>query len=150
MTGVSHYVVEIVSETSASPEAVWRWLADAESWSQWTRLTTTRLERDGTPTPDGVGAIRHFGRLGGSSREEVVVFEPPRHFAYRLLRGLPISDYRSDVTLEPTDAGTRVRWYSEFDQKYPGTGPAMRLFLRGVLRDFSRRLVAQAERSSLT
>lgn len=143
---MSHHVVEIERTTSAAPEVVWRWLADAASWSTWTGLTDTRLERAGTPEPDGVGAIRRFARSGGSSLEEVVVFDPPRHLAYVLLRGLPIANYRADVVLDPDGAGTRVRWHSEFDTRYPGTGTAMRLFLRAFLGDTAKRLVARAER----
>lgn len=144
---MSHHVVEIVRETTASPETVWRWLADASSWSQWSKLTDTRLEREGVPAPDGVGAIRRFARSGGSSREEVVVFDPPRHFAYVLLRGLPINNYRSDVTLEPTGTGTKIHWHSEFDRKLPGTGHGMSAFIRFVLTDICSSLIRRAERN---
>jgi len=143
---MSHHEIELERTTTAAPEVVWRWLADASSWKEWTRLTDTRLVREGAPTPDGVGAIRHFGRAGGSSREEVVVFDPPRHLAYVLLRGLPIVNYRADVNLEPDGGGTRIRWYSRFDTKYPGTGAPMRAFLRRFLGDTADRLVARAER----
>lgn len=142
---MSHHVVELERTTTAAPEVVWRWLADAASWKEWTRLTDTRLEREGSPTPDGVGAIRRFARSGGSSLEEVVVFDPPRHLAYVLLRGLPIVNYRADVRLEPLGAGTRIRWHSEFDTKYPGTGAPMRAFLRMFLGDTATRLAARAE-----
>jgi len=142
---VSHHEIELERTTTAAPAVVWRWLADASSWKDWTRLTDTRLVREGAPTPDGVGAIRHFGRAGGSSREEVVVFDPPRHLAYVLVRGLPIVNYRADVTLEPVGGGTRIRWHSRFDTKYPGTGAPMRAFLRRFLGDTADRLVARAE-----
>jgi uncharacterized protein YndB with AHSA1/START domain len=145
---VSHHVVELERTSPATPEAVWRWLADAASWQEWTRLTDTRLEREGAPEPDGVGAIRRFARSGGSSLEEVVVFDAPRHLAYVLIRGLPIVNYRADVFLEPLDGGTRIRWHSEFDTKYPGTGAPMRMFLRAFLGDTARRLAERAERGA--
>ena len=141
---MSHHVVELERTTTAAPEVVWRWLADAASWQEWTRLTDTRLEREGTPVPDGVGAIRRFARSGGSSLEEVVAFDPPRHFAYVLLRGLPIVNYRADVVLEPDGTGTRIRWHSQFDTRYPGTGAPMRVFLRLFLGDTATRLAARA------
>jgi len=143
---VGHYVVEALRTSAAPPDQVWRWLADASSWSVWTKLTSTRLVREGVPTPDGVGAIRHFGRAGGSSREEVVAFDPPRHFAYVLHRGLPITNYRSDVTLTPVPGGTQIVWHSEFDSKYPGTGSPMRAFIHLLVSDFAKRLAVQAER----
>lgn len=143
---MGHSVVEVVRATTATPEQVWRWLADASSWSEWTRLTKTELEREGVPAPDGVGAIRRFARTGGWSREEVVAFEPPHHFAYILHRGLPIANYRSDVTLTPEAGGTQIVWHSEFDSKYPGTGAAMRAFIQILLSDFSKRLAGRAEK----
>src|SRR3954471_9271822 len=142
---MSRHVVDLERTTSATPEAVWRWLADAASWHQRKALTHPPLERGASPAPAGVCAIRHFGRAGGSSREEVVVFDPPHHLAYVLLRGLPIVNYRADVWLEPLGAGTRIRWHSEFDTKYPGTGAPMRGFLRTFLGDTADRLVARAE-----
>lgn len=143
-----HFVIELTQTTTAAPEQVWRWLADGGSWSSWTRLSSTELEREGVPEPDGVGAVRKFGRAGRFSREEVVVFEPPHRFAYVLLDGLPIRNYRSDVTLTPEAGGTRIVWHSEFDERYRGTGPLLRRFLRSVLSDIARSLIRQAERRS--
>ncbi|MBK5287638.1 MAG: SRPBCC family protein [Acidimicrobiia bacterium] len=142
------YVVDLERVTTAAPEMVWRWLADASSWSQWTKLSRTVLEREGSPEPDGVGAVRKFTRSGGSSREEVVAFDPPRHFAYELRSGLPIRNYRSDVRLTPEGTGTRISWHSEFDRKYPGTGALMRRLIRFVLSDISASLVRHAERTA--
>ena len=80
-------------------------MSRAELWKTWTAFPSTGLEREGDPAPDGVGAIRRFGFGSMGSREEVVVFEPPTHLGYVLHSGLPISGYRSDVTLTPTDGG---------------------------------------------
>lgn len=146
--GMGKYVVELERTTTASPETVWRWLADASSWSEWTRLSRTVLEREGDPAPDGIGAIRKFSRAGGSSREEVVAFDPPRHFAYELRSGLPIRNYRADVTLTPNGSGTRITWHSEFDRRYPGSGALMQRFIRFVLSDIADSLVRQAERTA--
>ena len=142
---MGQHIVDVTRHANATPEVVWRWLADAASWSSWTRLTRTRLEREGTPTPDGVGAIRDFGRAGGGSREEVVVFDPPHHLAYMLLSGLPISNYRADVKLTPETGGTRISWHGEFDQKYPGTAFVMRALIRYVLTDIAKSLARRAE-----
>jgi hypothetical protein len=141
---MSHHTVDVTRWSAAAPGAVWRWLADASSWRAWTRLTDTRLERSGSPEPDGVGALRRFGLLGGSSLEEVVVFDPPRHLAYVLRRGLPITNYRADVTLHPDGDGTRIRWRGEFDTRYPGTGPVMAAFLRAMLSGFATSLARHA------
>ena len=146
---MGQHIVDVTRHANATPEVVWRWLADAASWSSWTRLTRTRLERDGAPTPDGVGAIRDFGRTGGGSREEVVVFDPPHHLGYVLLGGLPIANYRADVTLTAEDGGTRISWHGEFDQKYPGTAGVMRALIRFVLTDIAKALARRAEQPDL-
>ena len=74
-----------------------------------------------------------------------VVFDPPHHLAYVLLSGLPISNYRADVTLTPEDGGTRIAWHGEFDQKYPGTAGVMRALIRYVLTDIAKALARRAE-----
>jgi len=145
---VSHHTIDVSRHSAAAPEAVWRWLADASSWREWTRLTDTRLVRPGSPVPDGVGAIRHFGALGGSSLEEVVAFEPPRHLAYVLRRGLPIANYRADVTLDPVAGGTDIHWHGEFDTRYPGTGRVMTAFLHAMLTGFASSLARRADIAS--
>ncbi|HEX5614088.1 MAG TPA: SRPBCC family protein [Acidimicrobiia bacterium] len=130
--------------SSAPPEAVWALLADARGWTAWTRFTHASLEREGDPPPDGVGAIRCFGTKRQQSREEVVHFEPPRQLSYRLLKGLPIDDYRADVVLTPDGTGTRVDWTGRFHARRPGTGWFWRAFLTLALRDFSKRLARAA------
>ena len=102
--------------------------------------------------PDALVSVLETSRTGASnlgyrtftSREEVVAYEPPHHFAYVLLKGVPVRDYRADVTLTPDGTGTLITWTSTFEPKYPGTGWLMSAFLRGVLRDFARRLARHA------
>src|SRR4051794_581523 len=95
---------EIVERTAAAPERVWALLADARGWPRWARFTHAHLEREGQPSPDGVGALRIFGSGPVRTAEEVVEFDPPRHLAYELRRGMPVIGYRADVTLEPDGA----------------------------------------------
>lgn len=108
---------------AAPPAQVWALLADARGWPDWTPIDAAELERTGSPTDDGVGALRRFTTGRVTSREEVRIFEPERHLSYILLSGLPLRGYRADVTLRPTDdGGTDVRWVSSFVAKVPGTG----------------------------
>lgn len=119
---------------------MWELVSRAELWHTWTAFPSTRLEREGDPAPDGVGAIRRFGFGAMGSREEVVAFEPPNHLGYVLLSGLPVRDYRSDVTLTPTTGGgTAIAWVSSFDAR-PADGWFWAGFLKLLLTDFSRRL----------
>jgi len=139
---------EIVEWSAAPPERVWELLADARGWPAWAAFSHAALEREGAPTADGVGAVRAFGTGPVRSREEVVAFEPPRHFAYVLQRGLPVRGYRADVVLEPTGAGTRICWSSSFvTAVVPGTAAGLEWFLRTFIRDTARRLARAAERA---
>jgi uncharacterized protein YndB with AHSA1/START domain len=136
--------IEVYAHSPAPPAAVWRWLADARSWSTWGRFPGAALEREGSPPPDGVGAIRRMGRPPLVSREEVLEFDPPRRLAYTLRSGLPVRDYRADVDLIPDGEGTLIAWRSRFEPKYAGTGTLLALFVRAVLTDTARRLASYA------
>ena len=137
---------EVFARSSASPEAVWRLLADASSWKEWTKLTTAELEREGVPEPDGVGAIRRLGRAGRVSREEVLEFEAPTHLAYTILSGVPVKNYRADVHLTPDGGGTLIAWRASFEPTRAATGVAIRVFFTYFLRDVARRLAKCAAR----
>jgi uncharacterized protein YndB with AHSA1/START domain len=136
--------IDVHVYAAAPVEAVWRWLADARSWSTWTRFSYAELEREGVPAPDGVGAIRSFGTGKVVSREEILEFDPPHHLAYTLLSGMPVRDYRADVTLTPDGDGTLITWHSTFEPKYPATGAALAAFMKFVLRDIATRLAQHA------
>jgi uncharacterized protein YndB with AHSA1/START domain len=135
--------------TSTAPvDAVWSLLSQAHTWKQWATFTVSEIEREGEPAPDGVGAIRRFGFPAYTSREEVVAFEPPTHLGYVLLKGLPLRDYHSDVTLTPRpDGGTDIAWVSSFESR-PADGWFWSGFMKVLLTDFSRRLAKAAATSS--
>jgi uncharacterized protein YndB with AHSA1/START domain len=137
--------VDVVVQTTASREAVWALLADARGWSRWAPFRTSVLEREGSPVPDGVGALRRFGTGLVVSREEVVDFDPPGRLVYELRSGLPLRDYRAEVTLTPAGAGTEIAWRARFRPRIPGTGWIFRLFLRRVIGDMATRLARHAE-----
>jgi hypothetical protein len=82
-----------------------------------------------------------------TTREEVVLFEPELRFAYTLLSGIPVRNYRADVTLTDSgDGGTNIHWESKFDVKVPGTAFLFRPFIRRVIGDVAKALAAGAER----
>ncbi|MFN8053121.1 MAG: SRPBCC family protein [Acidimicrobiales bacterium] len=141
---MTHYVVRAGRIVEAPLDTVWDMIADARSYSSWAVMGSSTLEREGSPTPDGVGAIRNFGTGTIMSREEVVAFDPPTHLGYRLLSGLPIENYRADVTLTSLgDRRTRVMWVGTYESK-GFVGAVMRRFLTFVLGDFVRRLAKHA------
>jgi Polyketide cyclase / dehydrase and lipid transport len=140
----------------ASVEDVWPLIGEAARWKEWSFLDRSLLERDGRPDPNGVGALRHFTRLGIGSTEEVVKWEPPTHLAYAIVKGFPVKDYRADVVLtsaaeaggRPGDPGTTLTWSVTFDAKYPGTGTVMRSVLGVIVGRFARQVCRYADRQA--
>jgi hypothetical protein len=133
--------VGVEVRSSAAPEAVFALVADGARWPGCTPLGSFALEAPATA--DEVGAVRIFRTGLVTSKERVVVAEAPRHFAYELVSGLPLRDYRADIELEPDGDGTLVRWRCSFTPKLPGTGWLFRSFLAVVLRQCARG-IAQA------
>ncbi len=137
--------IEATGRSAASPERLFAVVEDAPRWKEWAGFPFAEYEREGTPPPHGVGAVRRFGSRFASTREEVVADDPPRHLAYRIVSGMPVRDHRADVTLTPDGTGTEIRWAATFAPKVPGTGWLLAAFLGAFQRRFVRRLVRRAE-----
>ena len=98
----------IERQVAAPPETVFGVLTDHARYAELTPLRTSRLERQGEPAPNGVGAIRVLGLAGPPLREEVIAYEPAERFSYKVLSGLPVRDHVGTVGLTAEDGGTRV------------------------------------------
>ncbi len=140
--GRRSYRVEAVSD--APVESVWPLLAEARTWKEWTFLTGSELEHEGSPVPDGVGAVRRFTRFGMGSREEVLAWDPPTHLSYAVLSGFPVRNYRAEVTLSPDAGGTRILWTATFDELVPGTARLTEVILRRLIGGFASGLARYA------
>ncbi|WP_322747650.1 MULTISPECIES: SRPBCC family protein [unclassified Frankia] len=144
--------VFMVTQTSAaSPSAVFDLLADGAGWSRWAGPLVSRSwwEREGTPAPGGVGAVRRLGRPPLYAREEIVEYVPGHRHAYRIHWGLPARDYLGTVDLSPLDSGgTQIIWQGSFVPLVPGTGAVValgaRLFITGLARRLARVAVSGA------
>jgi hypothetical protein len=143
---VGGHVIDARERTRAPREAVWEVLADAPAWSDWGPWSKSELEREGSPPPGGVGAIKHMTRAPMTIREEVTEFEPPTRLGYRMLSGLPVRDYRAMVTLSDAADGTEIHWHSEFDARIPGTGWFFERSLGRAVADVAQRLARESER----
>jgi uncharacterized protein YndB with AHSA1/START domain len=137
--------VEVERRFAAPPAQVWKVYTDHAGWSAWAGLGRARLETEGHPERNGVGAVRCFTTGGVSVFEEVLSFEPPKRMTYRVVRGgIPImKDHLGEVLLEPDGAGTRLIWRCRFASSVPGLGPPMRWL---VTRLFRRALEGLAKR----
>jgi hypothetical protein len=127
--------VEVQQLIAAPIDAVWAQYTDHVSWTQWAGIGRVRLEREGTPAPNGVGCVREISNLGVKLYEEVVSFDAPRRMTYRVVRGaVPISDHLGEVVFESRDGGTLVTWRVQFNSRIPGLGGLIRAYLTRLFR----------------
>lgn len=144
------HVIERQATTTGDAETVFALLCDAMSWPSWSPLGSAEIERTSPDGPGGVGERRLFVTRGLRSHEEVVVADRPNHFAYVLRKGLPLRDYRADITITPIEDGrdgVRILWRSTFGAKIPFTGWMVRWQLGGFIGDVVDGL---ADRASTT
>jgi hypothetical protein len=145
---MGRYVINASARSNAPTQAIWDVVADVATWQNWGPYSKTYLESEGTPTPDGVGAIRAYAVGPVTSREQVTIYEPPHRLGYHILSGFPVKDYNALVTLEPVEGGrTDVHWRAEFDGKPRGTGWFMRIAMVPYLSYLARKTGKVASRS---
>ena len=141
---MSQLRVEAEGITSADPEVVWSLVADANgypSWGPW---------NDGGYQPAAEGPSRkgsvqwfRYGRRT-TSVEEILEADEPRRLVYTVLRGMPVRNYRAEVTLTPAaPKGTSVRWKATWDGTFMGRMVHRRL--QQVYRQVMTALIAAAD-----
>lgn len=135
-----------VREVAAPPEVVFDVLTDHRRYAEVTPLRKSVLEREGEPAPNGVGAIRVLSAVGPPLREEVIAYEPPRRFSYRMLSGAPLRDHVGTVGLEPAGEGTRVTYAVRTTPTLPLVGGAVVAVTRQAIKQLLSGVSAEAER----
>jgi hypothetical protein len=141
-----------VREVKAPPEIVFDVLTDHRRYAEMTRLRKSELEREGEPAPNGVGAIRAVSALGPPLREEVIVYERPSRFSYKILSGAPVRDHLGTVLLDPAGAGTKITYAVKMIPTVPLAGGVVvgvtklgiKQLLNGVTAEAERRAAAAA------
>ncbi|HEY2639253.1 MAG TPA: SRPBCC family protein, partial [Streptosporangiaceae bacterium] len=77
---------------------------------------------------------------------KVLEVEEDRKLVYTVIGGIPVRNYRAEVTLTPVADGTRIRWAASWDTTLAG-----RLVQRGLRKFYPQMmaaLVAAAEQRS--
>lgn len=102
----------------------------------WCRRST--LDREGTPAPNGVGAIRRLTSFGTTFVEDIVVYERPTRWAYTVLSGVPIRDHLATIELREVESGTEVSCHLRATLEIPGAGrlmlPVFKKFIDQLLK----------------
>jgi Polyketide cyclase / dehydrase and lipid transport len=137
--------IEHTATTTADAATVYALLREGDSWPSWSPIDSVVLERPGSELdPEGVGAVRvlRSGKVEG--RDTIAELVPDRRFSYTHESSLPVRNYRGDVDLTPVEGGTEIRWASEFEPKFPGTGWLVARGIRGFITKMTDGLAAGA------
>jgi uncharacterized protein YndB with AHSA1/START domain len=137
---------------AAPPETVFEVLTEHHLYAAITPMRKSVLEREGDPAPNGVGAIRVLTSLGPPLREEVVSYDPPTRFAYKLLSGAPVRDHVGTVELLPDGEGTKMVYAVKTIPTLPLVGAAVvgvvkqaiKALIKGITTESERRAAANA------
>lgn len=135
-----------VRQVAASPEVVFDVLTDHRRYNEITPVRKADLEREGEPAPNGVGAIRVLTVVPPPMREEVIAYERPNRFSYKVLSGLPVRDHVGTVELKPADGGTEITYAVKSTPTIPLAGPVFMVVLRKAIRDLIAGVTKESER----
>jgi uncharacterized protein YndB with AHSA1/START domain len=135
---------------AAPPEIVFDVITDHRRYAEMTPLRRSELEREGRPAPNGVGAVRVLTAVGPPLREEVLVYERPTRFSYKVISGLPVRNHVGTVELSPEGEGTKLAYAVRMTPTVPlagaavvaGTKVAIKQLIRGVAAESERRAAA--------
>ncbi|MGE5407431.1 MAG: SRPBCC family protein [Syntrophothermus sp.] len=136
----------IVRHVAAPPGTVFEVLTDHGRYAEFTPVRRSELERQGDPPPNGVGAIRALTSVGPPLREEVLTFEPPTRFSYRLLSGAPLRDHVGTVELEAEGTGTRMVYAVRTFPNVPLVGPLLVAVVRRAVAGLAGGIASESER----
>ena len=137
--------LEASSTTTAAAEVVWSMVSDANRFPAWGPWREGGY-RPAAAGPSAPGAIQWF-RLGRTvSVEEVLEVEAPHRLVYRVIKGIPVKNYRAEVSLRSAPAGgTAIRWAATWDNTF--LGRIVHRKLRRLYPEIVAALAAAAERA---
>lgn len=113
--GQVHVVKKILID--APIERVFEQLVDHEAMSDWPGVGSCVLVREGAPR-NGLGAVRQVKTNGLSLLEEVVHYEAPTGYDYRITKGLPV-EHLGTVRLSEMGDGVELRWEVRMSSGWP-------------------------------
>ena len=141
--------VEAEQTAQAAPAIVWALVSNAMTYPQWGPWSEVGYRRQGDASPRGSGAVywlrssRRYGLRHPVSVETIHDAEEGRRLAYTVIGGIPVRNYRAEVTLAPAPGGTRIRWAASWDRTLAGR--LVHRSLRGVYPQIVADLARAAE-----
>jgi hypothetical protein len=118
--------VEAEQTTQAAPGIIWALISDVTTYPRWGPWSEASYQRPGDTSPRGPGAVywlrssHRYGLRHPVSVEKILDAEEGRRLAYTVIKGIPVRNYRAEITLAPADGGTRIRWAASWDRTLAG------------------------------
>lgn len=106
------------------------------------------LDREGTPAPNGVGAIRRLVAIGPPFVEEIIEYQRPTRYAYKMLSGAPTRDHIGTIELREANAGTEVSWHLRSTLTIPGVDRLMLPAFKKVIQELLEGGITAAEHNA--
>ena len=78
------------------------------AWRPGSGSIDVTITRSGTPDRNGYGAVRQMKGLPGTVQEEVLAWNPPHGYRYRVTQGSPFVCHQGEVRLQPVGSGDRA------------------------------------------
>jgi uncharacterized protein YndB with AHSA1/START domain len=138
--------VEAHGDSRATPDAVWALVGNAATYPEWGPWNAAGYERPGDESERGAGAVQRLRSGRTTSVEQILEVEEGRRLRYTVIRGIPVRDYRAEVTLTPTADGTHITWAATWDRTLMGR--LVHRKLRSFFPDMMVHLVAAADRGA--
>jgi len=137
--------VEATGRTLADVDTVWALVADANTYAQWGPWNDGGYDppAKGPSLPGSIQWFR-FGRRT-TSVERILEVDAPSRIVYVVVRGIPVKNYRAEVTLTPDgNGGTSIRWTATWDKTL--IGRLVQRKLQPIYRGVMDALVAATDR----
>ena len=137
-----------VSRTIAGPpEPIFDLLADHANYDRFRPIHGSELVREGTPAPNGLGALRRIKVRPLTFEEEITAYDRPSRLDYLIVElNVPFHHDGGSITLTPEGDATRVDWRSSFSVPTPVVGGLEELVWQPVLARGFRRVLEDVER----
>ena len=110
------------------------------AWRPGSGSIDVTITRSGTPDRNGYGAVRQMKGLPGTVQEEVLAWNPPHGYRYRVTQGSPFVCHQGEVRLQPVGSATELVWTIRFR-------PAASRHRRAAAQDSRQRAAQGAARA---
>ena len=138
-------------QINAPKERVFEIMTDHRRYVNWTRAKSVYLQKEGSPNPNGLGAIRVFVMGLVKTREEVIGWKENESMTYRMLNQWPLKNYTSKMSVseasdtDPKNPKTELLWESSWTNRL-GLAWSFKI-IQKALQDFAKGIKADAEQS---